>query len=112
MLAQAKITCACLRSAPFQSPRLVAAMWAEQIQAVMTQIQQLVGVFGQCSGSCRVSSRFPRSVLRVWDHVKARKLIDTRIVKIPFFPGEGKDYEDWSFAFERAMRAASLAGDR
>ena len=39
-------------------------------------------------------------------HVKARKLIDTRFVKIPFFPGEGEDYEDWSFALKRAMRAA------
>ena len=34
-------------------------------------------------------------------HGRARKLIDTQFVKIPFFPGEGKDYEDWSFAFKR-----------
>ena len=40
-------------------------------------------------------------------YVKATKLIDTRFVKIPFFPGEGKEYEDWSFAFKRAMRAAN-----
>ena len=39
-------------------------------------------------------------------HGRARKLIDTQFVKIPFFL-EGKDYEDWSFAFKRAMRAAS-----
>ena len=52
-------------------------------------------------------SRTPRSVLRLGPYVKARKLIDTRFVKIPFFPGEGKDYEDWSFAFKRAMRAAN-----
>ena len=32
-------------------------------------------------------------------YAKARKLIDTRFVKIPFFPGEGRDCEDWSFAF-------------
>ena len=37
----------------------------------------------------------------------ARKFIDTRFVKIPFFPGEGKNFEDWSFAFKRAMRAAN-----
>ena len=40
-------------------------------------------------------------------HGRARKLIDTRFVKISFFPGEGKDHEDWSFAFKRAMRTAN-----
>ena len=54
---------------------------------------------------CPAESRGQSS--RLVPHVKARKLIDTRFVKIPLFPGEGKDYEDWSFAFKRAMRAAN-----
>ena len=40
-------------------------------------------------------------------HVQARKVIDTRFVKIPFFPREGNGYEDWSFAFKRALRAVN-----
>ena len=87
---------------------------AKQMQAVMTQIQHLVGVVGQLAqqqqhqqmqrqqqGAQQNPAVSPPGL---GPYVKARKLIDTRFVKIPFFPGEGKDHEDWSFAFKRAMR--------
>ena len=83
----------------------------------MTQIQHLVGVVGQLAqqqqhqqmqwqqqGVQQNPAVIPPGL---GPHGRARKLIDTRFVKIPFFPGEGKDYEDWSFAFKRAMRAAN-----
>ena len=92
-------------------------MSAEQMQAVMTQIQHLVGVVGelaqqqqhqQMQWQQRCAQQNPAvSPPGLGPHVKARKLIDTRFVKIPFFPGEVKDNEDWSFAFKRTMRAAN-----
>ena len=91
-------------------------MSAEQMQAVMTQIQHLVGVVGQLAQQQQQSMQWQQQGAQqnpavsppgLGPYVKARKLIDTRFVKIPFFPGEGKDYEDWSFAFKRTMRAAN-----
>ena len=83
------------------------------MQVVMTQIQHLAGVVGQLAqqqqhqqmqwqqqGAQQNPAVSPPGL---GPHVKA---IDTRFVKIPFFPGEGKHYEDWSFA-KRAMRAAN-----
>ena len=100
----------------FSIARLVAAMSAEQMQAVMTQIQHLVGVVGQLAQQQQQSMQWQQQGAQqnpavsppgLGPYVKARKLIDTRFVKIPFFPGECKDYEDWLFAFKRAMRAAN-----
>ena len=83
----------------------------------MTQIQQIVGVVGQFAQQQQhqqmqwqqqgVQQNPAVSFPGLGPHGRARKLIDTRFVKIPFFSGEGKDYEDWSFAFKRAMRAAN-----
>ena len=91
-------------------------MSAEQMQAVMTQIQHLVGVVGQLAQQQQQSMQWQQQRAQqnpavnppgLGPLVKARKLIDTRFVKILFFTGEGKDYEDWSFSFKRAMRAAN-----
>ena len=91
-------------------------MSAEQMQAVMTQIQHLVGVVGQLAQQQQQSMQWQQQGAQqnpaasppgLGPCVKARKLIDTRLVKTPFFTGEGKDYEDWSFAYKRAMRAAN-----
>ena len=85
-------------------------MSAEQMQAVTTQIQHLVGVVGQLAQQQQQQGAQQNpavSPLGLGPYVKARKLTDTRFAKIPFFPGEGKDYKDWSFVFKRAMRAAN-----
>ena len=85
-------------------------MSAEQMQAVMTQIQHLIGVVGKLAQRQQQSMQWQQQGAQqnpavsppgLGPYVKARKLIDTRFVKIPFIPGEGKDHEDWSFAFKR-----------
>ena len=119
-LAQAKNTCACLHGSGarvFSRSPFVAAMSTEQMQAVTTQIQHLVGVVDQLAQQQQhqqmqwqqqgAQQNLAVSPPGLGPYVKARKLIDTRFVKIPFFPGEGRDYEYWSFAFKRAMRSAS-----
>ena len=76
----------------------------------MTRTQQLVGVVGQLAQQQHQQMQWQQlavhqnpavSPLGFGPHGRARKLVDTRFVKIPFFPGEGEDYEDWSFAFRR-----------
>ena len=80
-------------------------MSGEQMQLIMTQIQQLVGVVGQLAQQQQHQQMQWRqqagqqnpavSPPGLGPHVRARKLLDTRFGKIPFFSGEGKDYEDW-----------------
>ena len=76
----------------------------------MTQIQQLVGFVGQLAQEqqhqqVQWHQQAGQQNLAVsppgfGPHVGARKLIDTRFVKT-------RSYEDWSFAFKRAMRATN-----
>ena len=77
-------------------------MSAEQMQAFMTQIQQL-GQLAQeqqlqpMQWQQQAGQQNPAvSPPGLGPPVRARNLLDTRFVKIPFIPGEGKDHEDWA----------------
>ena len=81
------------RSPPSQSPPFVAAMSAEQIHGQLAQEQQLQPMQWQHQAGQQNPAVSPPGL---GPPVRARNLLDTRFVKIPFIPGEGKDHEDWA----------------
>ena len=81
---------------------------AEQINAMMAQLQQLTAAMFE-QAQVQVQQTVGMAATLPVDPAAGRnkKIIDPRFIKLPFFDGTPTKFDDWAFGFKRTIRAAN-----